>query len=74
MIRITITPAAYAAIAATLPSSVGVEKQRSPNGHYYIWLEPRYVDRLRVKRRAHAAQRLDPLSMSSTREANRGYG
>jgi len=28
--------------AATLPSSVGVEQKRAPNGHYFIWLDPRY--------------------------------
>jgi len=50
MIRIAITPAAYAAIASTLPSSVGVEPQRAPNGDFHIWLEPRFVDRLRAMR------------------------
>jgi len=37
-------------IAATLPSSVGVEAMRAPNGDRYIWLDPRYVDRLRAMR------------------------
>jgi hypothetical protein len=50
MLRITITAAAFDAIAATLPSSVGVEAQRAPNGDYFIWLDPRYVDRLRALR------------------------
>ena len=50
MIRITITPAAFEAIAATLPSSVGVQQERAPNGDHYVWLEPRYVDRLRALR------------------------
>jgi hypothetical protein len=50
MIRITITPAAFEAIAATLPSSVGVEQKRAPKGDYFIWLDPRYVDRLRAMR------------------------
>ena len=36
MIRITITPAAFEAIAATLPSSVGVEQNRAPNGDRYV--------------------------------------
>jgi len=31
MLRITISPAAFEAIAATLPSSVGVEQNRAPN-------------------------------------------
>jgi hypothetical protein len=39
MIRVAISPAAYAAIAATLPSSVGVEEKRAPNGDYFIWLD-----------------------------------
>ena len=47
MIRISITPAAFEAIAATLPSSVGYERIRAPSGDYFIWLDPRYVDRLR---------------------------
>ncbi|HZZ21515.1 MAG TPA: hypothetical protein VFE60_02570 [Roseiarcus sp.] len=34
MIRLAISPAAYAAIASTLPGSVGVEPQRAPNGDY----------------------------------------
>ena len=51
MIRITITPAAFEAIAATLPSSVGVEDNRAPNGDRYIWLDPKYVDGLRAIRK-----------------------
>jgi hypothetical protein len=50
MIRITITAAAFDAIAATLPSSVGVEARRASNGDYFIWLDPRFVDRLRALR------------------------
>ena len=50
MIRITITAAAFDAIAATLPSNVGVEQNRAPNGDYFIWLDPRFVDRLRAMR------------------------
>jgi hypothetical protein len=45
VIRIAITRAAYAAIAATLPGSVGVERQRAPNGDYFIWLAPAVVNR-----------------------------
>ncbi len=41
MIRITISAAAFDAIAATLPSNVGVEQNRAPNGDYFIWLDPR---------------------------------
>ena len=50
MIRIAISPAAYEAIAATLPSNVGIGHERAPNGDYFIWLEPRFVDRLRAIR------------------------
>ena len=51
MIRLTITPAAYAAIVATQPSSAGHERNTAANGEFYIWLEPQYVDRLRELRK-----------------------
>jgi hypothetical protein len=35
----------------TLPSSVGVEDNRAPNGDRHIWLDPRSVDGLRALRR-----------------------
>jgi hypothetical protein len=54
MIRITITAVAFEAIAATLPSSVGYERLRAPNGDYYIWLGPRFVDRLRAMRESYS--------------------
>jgi hypothetical protein len=50
VIRIAITPATYAAIAATLPGSVGVEPQRAPNGDCFVWLDPRLVNRLKALR------------------------
>ena len=50
MIRLSITVAAFEAIAATLPSSVGVEQNRAPNGDYFIWLDPRYRRQLRAMR------------------------
>jgi hypothetical protein len=51
MIRITITPAAYAAIAGTLPwGTVGVEPQRAENGDYFIWVTPAVVNKLRALR------------------------
>ena len=50
MIRLTISAAAFEAIAATLPSSIGYERIRAPSGEYHIWLEPRFVDRLRAMR------------------------
>lgn len=47
MIRIAITPAAFEAIAATLPlGSVGFENGVNKKGERVIWLEPRMVDRL----------------------------
>ena len=50
MVRITISVAAFEAIVATLPSSVGVEQNCAPNGDYFVWLDPRFVDRLRAMR------------------------
>jgi hypothetical protein len=38
MVRISITPAAFDAIAATLPGNVGFENARDTNGDWFIWL------------------------------------
>jgi hypothetical protein len=51
LIRLTITPAAYAVIVATQLASVGFEQNSAPNGEFYVWLEPKYVDRLRAMRK-----------------------
>ena len=51
MIRLTITPAAYAVVAATHPANADLAQSRAPNGEFYVWLEPQYVDRLRELRR-----------------------
>ena len=50
MIRLAITPAAYAAIAGTLPGNVGVERERAENGGVHIWLDPGVVARLKALR------------------------
>ncbi len=51
MIRIAITPAAFEAIAATLPlGSVGYEPQLNAKGERLIWLEAAVVDRLMAMR------------------------
>jgi hypothetical protein len=51
MVRISITSAAYEAIAATLPfGSVGVEREADAKGERHIWLEPRVLDRLKALR------------------------
>jgi hypothetical protein len=51
MIRIAITPAAFEAIAATLPlGSVGYENATNEKGQRLVWLEPRVVDRLKAMR------------------------
>ena len=51
MIRITITAAAFEAIAAIMPlGSVGYEREPDAKGERWIWLEPRFVDRLRALR------------------------
>ncbi len=51
MIRIAITPAAYEAIAATLPlGSVGYERAPNATGERLIWLEAAVVERLTAMR------------------------
>jgi hypothetical protein len=51
LIRIAISPAAFEAIARTLPfGSTAFERQLGPNGECFIWLEPRFVDRLAAMR------------------------
>jgi hypothetical protein len=51
MIRISITPAAFEAIASTLPlGSTAFEPDLGTKGERYIWLEPRFVDRLAAMR------------------------
>ena len=50
MIRLTISPAAYAVIAATLPARA-LEQSCAPNGDFYVWLEPQYVEQLRATRK-----------------------
>jgi hypothetical protein len=48
MIRITITPAAFAAIAATLAlGTVAVEPERDEDGSVHIWLDPGILARSR---------------------------
>lgn len=53
MVRISISPAAFNAITATLPGSVGVENKRDSNGDWQIWLDRRIVDRLNAMREPH---------------------
>ena len=51
MIRIAMTPAAFEAIAATLPlGSLGYENDVNERGERYVWLVPNVVDRLRAMR------------------------
>ena len=51
MIRIAITPAAYAAIAATLAlGTVAVEPERAADGSAHIWLDPGVLARLKAVR------------------------
>jgi hypothetical protein len=51
MIRITITPAAFAAIAATLAlGTVAVEPERDEDGSVHIWLDPGILARLKALR------------------------
>lgn len=53
MVRISISPAAFNAITATLPGSVGVENKRDSNGDWQIWLDRRIVARLNAMREIH---------------------
>jgi hypothetical protein len=50
MIRLSITPAAFDAIAATLPGSINVENQRAPNGPSTSGLSLGVVDWLKAMR------------------------
>jgi hypothetical protein len=51
MIRIAITQAAFDAIARTLPAgSISYEPAVEEGGLRYIWLEARWVDRLKSYR------------------------
>jgi hypothetical protein len=51
MIRIAITPAAFEAIAKTLPlGSVGYENKVNEKGERLIWLDPALLARLKAMR------------------------
>jgi hypothetical protein len=50
MIRIAITPAAFEAIAATLPGNVGFENKRDANGDWFIWLDHAALAKLKALR------------------------
>jgi hypothetical protein len=51
MIRISITAAAFEAIAATMPlGSVSFEPQLGTKGERQIWLEPGVLERLKALR------------------------
>jgi hypothetical protein len=51
MIRISITAAAFEAIASTLPlGSVGYEPEQDANGARAVWIEQRVVDKLSALR------------------------
>jgi len=52
MIRIAISPAAFDAVAATLPvGSVAVEAEANERGERYVWLEERWLNKLDAMRR-----------------------
>jgi hypothetical protein len=51
VIRISITSAAFDAIATTLPlGSVGYEPQRTAEGGYFIWIERTWLNKLEALR------------------------
>ena len=71
MIAITITPAAYEAIRATLPD--GAPRSIGPDGQMRIWLDRRIVDRLRALRGPRRElQRRDPAAGGSAITHNLG--
>jgi hypothetical protein len=51
LIRLTITPAAYAVIVATHTANADLAQSRASIGEFYVWLEPKHVDRLRAVRK-----------------------
>jgi hypothetical protein len=51
LIRLTITQASYAVVAATHPASARLKRSSAPNGEFYVWLEPKYVHELRAMRK-----------------------
>jgi hypothetical protein len=47
MVRISISPQAFAAIASTMPlGSVGFENKRDENGDWFIWIPPDVLAKL----------------------------
>ena len=73
MIRIAITPAAFDAIAATLPlGSVGYEAERDAQGNCLVWLDEWTVNKLGALR--GPGRRLQPRHHSAVRQAQRGRG
>jgi hypothetical protein len=53
VVRISISQAAFEALASILPAGAQVGPvERSPNGAYRVWLERAVVDRLARMRRA----------------------
>jgi len=51
MVRISISVAAFEALAGALPlGTVGYEPELSPTGERFIWLEPAVANRLRDMR------------------------
>jgi hypothetical protein len=50
MIRIEITAAAYAAIAAGRSADSLIEAQASPSGGFYLWLDKTTLNRLTAAR------------------------
>jgi hypothetical protein len=63
MIRISITTAAFDAIAATLPiGSVGYEAEANERGERYVWLEAAMVPARLNAGAEGALQRRDPAA------------
>ena len=70
MIRVAITPAAYAAIASTMAlGTVAVEPERAQDGGVHIWLDPGVVATLKALERAHV--RIDAIAVCATDRVHR---
>jgi hypothetical protein len=81
MVRISISPAAFDAIAATLPGNVGVENKRNAEGNWLSWLGRRILDKLNAIREPHeglsdvilrVAEETKPVQRISLRKARPG--
>jgi hypothetical protein len=73
VIRIAITPAAYATIAAALAlGTVAVEPERAQDGSMHIWLDPGLLAKLKALRGAGGGDVVDPCRGCDRRNSGAG--